>query len=282
MDREIVLLILVQLFCGCSILFASSLSARHVKGANAEALERARWRELWTPLVPAALMCAALLGWVYVEPKRAEPISWPFMAGAVSFALVWLRAALRALLAFVRRDTDLPAATEGLLHPRTYWSPRFREEVDGPAFAAACAHEQAHQRHRDPLRLWLAQFATDLQWPNPAARRRFERWHEALELARDEEARRHGVDGADLAAAIVAAARLNANPAAYAEAALTGHGTALRQRISRLLAPLDDGERTRHRIWPLVLLVLTTLVLAWVGGVLYGERVIGGMLKGTA
>jgi hypothetical protein len=35
-------------------------------------------------------------------------------------------------------------------------------------------------------------------------------------------------------------------------------------------------------MWPLVLLVLTTLVLAWVAGVLYGEQVIGGMLKGTA
>ena len=67
----------------------------------------------------------------------------------------------------------------------------------------------------------------------------------ALELARDEEARAAGVEGADLADAILATARFNR--LSLPAAALTGEAAALKDRIDRLLAPLKDTPRLQAR-----------------------------------
>lgn len=96
----------------------------------------------------------------------------------------------------------------GVLRPRILISPRLANALQDRELEAVVEHERAHARHRDPLRLWLAQLATDLQWPWPQARVRFRAWIHALELARDEEALARGVDGADLAAAILVSVRL--------------------------------------------------------------------------
>ena len=85
------------------------------------------------------------------------------------------------------------AATVALLRPRVVVCETFGAQLDEHALAAALAHEQAHARHRDPLRIWLAQIVTDLQWPLSGARARFEQWLFALELARDEEAPRDAI-----------------------------------------------------------------------------------------
>jgi hypothetical protein len=146
------------------------------------------------------------------------------------------------------------AATIGLLRPRVVLAPQVREQLDAAALRAVTAHEEAHARHRDPLRLWMAQLATDLQWPLPSARRRFLAWRVALELARDDEAVARGVDGGDLAAGLLAVARLGARVGeggrgtrragsasrAAGEVMMAGLGAelasrAFRQRVTRLI-----------------------------------------------
>lgn len=57
----------------------------------------------------------------------------------------------------------------------------------------------------DLLRIALARFATDLQWPMPGAERRFSRWARARASAHAE-AVAHVASGVDLANAIVEAA----------------------------------------------------------------------------
>ena len=126
--------------------------------------------------------------------------------------------------------------------------------------------------------MWLARVATDLQWPGPAARRRLDRWRHALELARDEEARIAGVQGADLAAAIIAAVRLNA-ATTWSCVSIAGDPSMLQERIARLLAPLaatsgDDSRHARIRPWAIVVLPLAVL-----SGALFGEAIVRALVQ---
>jgi len=70
-------------------------------------------------------------------------------------------------------------------------------------------------------------------------------WIVALELARDEEARASGVDGSDLATAILTSARLGRQAILPANAALISDPSTLRERISRLLEPCRSKRHGR-------------------------------------
>jgi hypothetical protein len=214
-------------------------------------LERRAWRRIWAPLWPCLGVLAFLFGWAIHEPEGgAQALPVLAFLFALPFALLAVRAALRAVrsaaaAAKVAKAKPL-AVTVGLWRPRTLISPILRDALDAAALAAVREHEAAHARHRDPMRVWLAQLVTDLQWPVPSARRRFSAWRVALELARDDEARSRGVDGGDLAAGLLAVARLGTVSGAEAEAedapVLAGVGLAtdiashaFAQRVSRLL-----------------------------------------------
>jgi beta-lactamase regulating signal transducer with metallopeptidase domain len=166
----------------------------------------------------------------------------------------------------------------GLLRPTAIVSPQLIAVLDRRALAAVRAHEEAHARHRDPLRIWVAQLVTDLQWPSPAAAVRLRRWLEALELARDEEARRAGIAGVDLATAILAAARVSAGRARRsAIAPLGGEAEALAERIGRLLTPLPQVEPVSESRGQLILLG-ASVVAALVVGALCGETAVHALL----
>jgi hypothetical protein len=278
-DREIVFVALACVLDGPMLCAGSWWPLRAITTGAPDHDERRYVRQLWVPILPAALVLAALSGWAVMEPEHAEIVPWPLLVAGAAFGLIWLRAAVRALRA-LRTSRDAPAATFGLLRPRAFISPILATVVDSHAVAAALAHEAAHVRHRDPLRIWLAQFVTDLQWPSPVAPRRFRAWLCALELARDDEARVNGVDGADLAAAIVAAARLSA--VARPMAALIGDEATLRLRIERLLcaAPPSDAVANTHAIAALRVAALALALAAAVSaGTYWGEVVVRTLLQ---
>jgi len=127
-----------------------------------------------------------------------------------------------------------------LCDPWILFSPHLAKALDDCAVEAALEHERAHTRHRDPLRIWLAQFAADLRWPWPQAQKRFLEWILALEFARDDEARAAGIDGSDLATAVLASLRFRDRPTPSPEATLAGEPSVLKERIARLLSPLAD------------------------------------------
>ena len=241
MNRELVLVTLIVALCGSAVWLAGWLPAR--AGGRADesgrAAERRCWLALWLPLVPAAAALAALAGWALQEPRLTDEILRPLTPLLVApIAALWLRAAWRAGRALAHPRVPPLAATLGLLRPRIAIDERLSRDLDATARWAVLAHERAHCRHRDPLRIWLAQIGSDLQWPSPQAAVRFERWRQALELARDEEARDGGVDGEDLAAALIGAVRLAQRPALSAAATLVDGEQALLLRVGRLLAPL--------------------------------------------
>lgn len=273
MEREAALTVLVACVCG---LLASACGALPTPRGAAES-ERACWARIFAPLLPSGLALAFFVGWALQEPDPSDESLRFFMFPlAAAFAAIWARTGLRAIRAVFSVTGDVPAATVGLLNPWVVVSKRLVEALDPKALEAVHQHEAAHVRHRDPLRIWLAEIAVDLQWPWWVARARLHAWRRALEIARDDEARTRGVAGPDLAAAILVAARMSHPEEAGLITALNGDLSNLRERILRLLGPAPAAATPgADPAWSRVVLgVLALIVVALFLGMRYGEAIV--------
>ena len=277
MSRDLVLGTVAVVLCGAAMALLGLIPIRgsgtDAVRVGARSLERKYWRSLWLPALPAAIAFATLIGWRLQEPDTTDELLRPVGAlFALPFAFVWLRAVVKGVLALRRPAVIPPAVTLGLLAPRVEIDPRLRGTLDQAAFTAVVAHEEAHVAHRDPLRIWLAQIVTDAQWPSPWARHRLDLWVDALEMARDEEARLGGTRGEDLAAAVIAVARMRPARRGHALACLTGAEAAFLDRVRRLLIPIPVEAARRGRVvW--VALALS-LVAAVVIGIECGDSIL--------
>jgi len=279
-ERECLLTVLVAMLGGSAIAACAGWPAALPADPGARSLERALWRRIWGPLVPAGFIAAALCGWALAEPDPVpERVPPAVLIAAVPFFFVAARAAVRAGWSLVRDDGDPDTVTVGLLRPWVVFSPYLARALDDSALEAALEHERAHARNRDPLRIWLAQIAIDLQWPWPQAQSRLGQWIVALELARDEEARAAGVDGADLARAILAAARMRRSHSLTPVAALIGEKSVLEHRIARLTSPMPAAAK-RIESGRRYILMLASGLLAAVGlGTIFGEAAVAALLR---
>jgi hypothetical protein len=298
-ERESLVSILIMLLGGLALQPLAWWPSAPPPDLSAAQLERRSWRELWYPLVPMFLVAAWLFGWALREP---DPVRDPLDPGVLlalwlPFGLVFVRAGARAVWSLVRIPVDCGVSTVGLLQPQVVFSPFLAKELEEGVIRAAMAHERAHAAHRDPLRIWLAQLVTDLQWPWPCAAKRLNVWLEALELARDDEARAAGTDGADLAAAVLGSVRYlerlaQPHPGTHltgtqlAHATLIGDAGALRKRVVRLLEPLPRQARAvpcgLGRLDRAVLLLIPLLLTALVLGAVYGQIVMRPLLGMTS
>jgi hypothetical protein len=276
MERECCLSILSTLVGGAALIACGWWPAGDVQARSARVLESITWRRIWRPIAPALISAAVLCGWALAEPDPVpEKVPMALLFASIPFALIFTRAAIRSALALIADPGGLATATVGFLRPWIVFSPHLAKALPNRQIEAALEHEQAHVRHRDPLRIWLAQIATDLQWPWPQARERLREWLIALELARDEEARAAGIDGADLAEVILAAARFSAEANLSTQAALIGEPSALKERIRRLLNPCPAiEERRRAASFGPPFLIVPALTLAIAGGAIFGERLV--------
>jgi hypothetical protein len=280
MERESLLTVLTILLGGLALQLIGAWLSTHSRRKPGFELERAAWLRLWRPLAPALIVAAWLCGWALSQPDpvpaRVGPLVFVVCA---PFVLIGMRAILRAGWSLWGRPEQFGIVTVGLIRPHIVFAPALARLLDDRAIQAALAHERAHVRHLDPLRIWIAQFVTDLQWPWSSAQRRFETWLAALEHARDDEARAEGIEGADLAAALVASVRFHRNFAPGICARLIGDRSAFAERVKRLLQPLDSAPRDRT---PTTLQVAFFLTLALLGalalGTIYGERFVGTLL----
>lgn len=283
MSREIFFVFLVPLYAGPLIWLGGQWLARQKLTVRGDG-EREAWARLWAPLWLPGLLTAALVGfgleelvdgWLH-EPEGEVAVLRPL---ALVLSLPCLVVALRAgwrLLAALSGESRPPiaAVTVGLWRPRIAIDPEFAAQLSAGEREAVLAHELAHLRHRDPLRILAARCAADLQWPFAAAPRTLAAWLERLELARDDEARRQGIDGPALASAIVAAARFSGEASA-AMAGLGGQGGALRHRIERLLGPpVSMPQAPRARRWVRRWAFGGSLALALVVGFAEGEALL--------
>lgn len=280
MERESLLTVLIILLGGVALQMVAAWPPVSSKVAIARQLEGAAWQRLWRPLTPTLLVAAWLCGWALSQPDPVPDRVGPILfIACVPFAFLISRAVIRAGWALFRRPEELGVATIGLLSPSIVFAPELAKLLDDRAIQAALEHERAHVRHRDPLRIWIGQFVTDLQWPWASAQSRFRTWLAALERARDDEARAAGVEGADLAAAVVASLRFHRDGTVGACARLIGDRSDLEERIRRLLQPLPVARPQSNPLTVRVALqLMLALMLAIALGVMYGERLIGPLL----
>jgi hypothetical protein len=278
-ERESLLVTLMLLLGGLAIqLFAAW--PNHGAGLSpSRQLERRHWFALWFPIAPALIVAAWLCGWALSQPDPVPGhVGRLMFIACVPFVVVLVRALARAACSLRRSPGRYAIATVGLLKPRIVIAPELPRVLDERALQAAFAHERAHLEHRDPLRIWLAQFVTDLQWPWGSAQRRFRCWLAALEHARDDEARAAGIEGADLAAAVLGSIRFQRGTAGTG-ATLTGETPVLPARIARLLQPLPETPPFRETRGIVVIgSLLVALLLAVESGVAWGERLIAPLI----
>jgi hypothetical protein len=281
MERECCLAMLILLIGGASLLACGWLPAAHQRPDEARDLERVAWRRLWLPVIPAMAAAAWLSGWAVSESDPvSESVPLAIIILSLPFALISIRALTRSLRSLFVDSEGLATATVGLLQPWVVFSPRLARSLTEHQVDAAIAHERAHARHRDPLRIWLAQLATDLQWPWPQAGERLQQWMLALELARDEEALSAGIDGVDLAEAILASARFAQPETLSLQAALSRNPDALKERVIRLLerAPVDT-KRTQRNDRATLIIVPALLLAVFSLGLTFGERYVGALFR---
>ena len=279
MERETLLTVLMILLGGLALQLIGAGLANLSRSKRFAEPEPAAWFRLLRPLIPALLVAACLCGWALSQPDpvpdRVGPLVFIVCA---PFGLLGVRAVVRAVWSLFRRPERIGIATIGLIRPRIVVAPELARLLDERALHAALAHERAHVKHLDPLRIWLAQLVTDLQWPWSSAQRRFETWLAALEQARDDEARVAGVDGADLAAALVASLRFHRDHSGGICASLIGKRSALEDRVARLLQPLAVPRDNTPTTWQVAVLLTLALMTALALGALYGERLVVGPL----
>jgi Zn-dependent protease with chaperone function len=279
MERESLLIVLLVLMGGFALqLIAASLATAARSKGHPEP-EQVAWFRLLRPLIPALLVTACLCGWALSQPDPVPDRVGPLLfIVCAPFGLIGVRAVLRAGWALFHEPTQHGIATVGLIRPRIVVTPELARCLDERAMRAALAHERAHVRHLDPFRIWVAQFVTDLQWPWSSAQRRFESWLLALEHARDDEARAEGVDGADLAAALIASIRFQHSGGGGICAPLIAEKSALEQRVARLLQPLDRPTDHTPTVLQVAALLAVALTAALALGAFYGERLVVGPL----
>lgn len=279
MERESLLSVLMILLGGMALQLIGGGLSTWLRSKRFFEAERLAWFRLLRPLIPALLVAACLCGWALSEPDPVPDRVGPMVfIVCAPFGLIGVRALFRAVWSLLQRPRHLGIATMGLIRPHIVIAPELARSLDSRALEAALAHERAHVRHLDPLRIWIAQFVTDLQWPWSSAQRRLETWLTALEQARDDEARAEGIDGADLAAALVASIRFHRGGNAGICAPLIGDRSALEERVARLLRPLASPSDTMPTTWLVAVLLTLALMTAIALGDLYGERLIVGPL----
>lgn len=265
------------------------------------------------PVAAAVLLIGLVVlpAWLVHEPaatdETASPLLLllaalsllPFVSGLLSGVLMLLRTRER-LAAWRRRaqgrrdaegscevlevsGADLALCVGGYFTPTIYASTDVVDALEPAEFDAVLAHETAHARARDPLRLlWMASCPDFLQafGHDGAWRREFSR---ACEFAADASASRRGPDAAlDLAAGLLKVARLRLFPASSAQA-LAGVAVSsafasredIETRVRALLedAPVEPEPRRGDRSPALVALVLALAL--WGGGVVVSEHVHG-------
>jgi hypothetical protein len=275
-ERESLLGILIVLLGGVTLQLFAAWPRSDGNDPASRRVERLYWLALWWPVAPASVVAAWLCGWALSQPDPVpHPVGPLIFIACMPFGIVVVRAVVRAAWSLARSPGDCGVATVGLLRPHIVFAPQLAKRLDERAIEAALAHERAHVRHRDPLRIWAAQCVTDLQWPWGSAQRRFTCWLAALEQARDDEARAAGVAGADLAAALVGSLRFQFAKRCAGGVGLIGQPEVVQARIARLLRPLPEsvlpGDSPRMAVATVLVL---TLVLAMVLGVSCGERLI--------
>jgi len=157
-----------------------------------------------------------------------------------------------------------PAFTAGWIRPRIYVSGELNSGFSVDQLAAIVAHEDAHRRRRDPLRLSLLRFLACVLFYLPALRRLADDMADEAEIDADDEAACRCVEPLVLASAIV---DLASYPELPATAAVGFQRPELLERRVRRLAGEDAAVRT-HVTGRSLVVAAALLLAVWSSGII--------------
>ena len=161
----------------------------------------------------------------------------------------------------------VPAFTAGLIQPVIYVGERLSVELSREELAAVIAHEDAHRRRHDPLRLTVWRFLGCTLFFLPALRALVEDMADEAEIAADDAAASDArVEPLALASALVTIAdRYRAGLPVPAAVGLLGRDL-LDRRVRRLAG--EQVPIASHLSRRAVTIAAIVLTLAWVSGLL--------------
>ena len=196
---------------------------------------------------------------------------------AVSPSDAIIRAARRAGVKLealcVIPDAPVPAFTAGLLRPVIYLSERAASVLGEAELSAVLAHEDAHRRRRDPLRLSSWRFLACCLFFLPVLQRLGEDMADEMEIAADDWAVEHaGAEPLALAAALVGLAALPRGVTAMPAMAVGFHRDELLERRVRRLAGEASPIRT-HLTRRSTAATAAGLVVLWLSGLIVAQPV---------
>lgn len=157
-----------------------------------------------------------------------------------------------------------PAFTAGWIRPLIYISAELDSTFSIEQLAAIIAHEDAHRRRRDPLRLSVLRFLACVLFYLPALRRLADDMADEAEIDADDEAACRYVDPLILASAIV---DLASYPGLLGTAAVGFHRPELLERRVRRLAGEDAPVRT-HVTGRSLGVAAALLIAVWSSGII--------------
>lgn len=138
------------------------------------------------------------------------------------------------------------AVVSGLWRPRIYCSHDLPERLTDEELRAVTLHERAHQRSRDPVRLWLLACVAPVAGLHRRGREWLERAAAGREIAADRYALEHGATRSGLASALLKVEPLTT-------VGVPGFSSAAQLRVRALLDPASSGAGRPGR-WPWVVL----------------------------
>jgi Zn-dependent protease with chaperone function len=135
-----------------------------------------------------------------------------------------------------------PALTVGLLAPRILVAYALARQLDPAQLTAVLAHEGAHLRRRDPLRVFLLRFLTRVLFWLPTLERLGDEFLEDAEIQADDYAARAGRDGGSVERSLALASALITLAGAYCPHPIAEPGIGIRPLTSTGLL----GRRVRR------------------------------------
>lgn len=181
----------------------------------------------------------------------------------------------------VMRGLSTPAFTAGLLMPRIYIGEELATRLAPSELSAVIAHEDAHRRRRDPLRLTAWRFLACLLFFLPVLRRLADDMADEAEVAADDAAvTRSGVDPLTLASALLAIAKRFDGRAIVPATAPGFHREEILGRRVRRLAGEESAIGT-HLTRRSALLAVVALTAIWVSGLIVAHPLPATKLAGT-
>lgn len=194
--------------------------------------------------------------------RTLRGLEWEPVSPVSRFADAAARAGIHLRTIRLVRGLPNPAFTIGLVRPVMYIAHELEQELSAGQLAMVLAHEAAHIRRRDPLRLWTLRFLANLLFWLPAFLRLAEDLADEAEILADDEAA--GAQPLVLASAILAvAARGHGVPVPQATGFVC-HGM-LDRRVRRLAG--EESAARSHLTRRSLAGAMAVLPLLWAAGI---------------